>query len=163
MSSKKMDISFISEFHCNINAMVEQESGNMRTFAKKISVDPDTVRSWCIGETLPNGKQLLKIHQIFKISLDWLLTGKRPGEEEIPNDWSPEVKKACETMKKIMESGDAAIITALTTNLAAFEISVDRKSDNDDLRKDLDTVKKEIRHLKKLSEKGRLTGSDQGG
>lgn len=154
---KKTEKSLYPIFARNFSAFVEENDGRY-VFADMIEVTYDSVRRWCNGEGLPTGTQLLKISEIYKVSIDWLLTGKYSSGAM--QDWHPEIQEACRAVKKILESKDKTTALALKTNISAFEQSLTRHDDNEKLKKDIDKLKKEFNHLKKVNEPGRRTGTD---
>lgn len=50
--------------------------------------------------------------------------------------WTPEIREACRTVKKILESGDKKTADALRQNIEAFETSVTRRNENEKLREE---------------------------
>lgn len=77
MSRKKTNKPDIFLFTNNINVLAI-DNGGKYAFAEKLGVVYDSVRRWCNGDNLPDGNQLMLIHNKFGISIDWLLTGKEP-------------------------------------------------------------------------------------
>ena len=147
MSRKKLIKTEYEIFVRNINTLVDY-AGNRTLFADAIRVSYDTVRSWCIGEFLPGGAQLLAIKQTFNVSIDWLLNGSEPrpvltdvspgisenrpeygSEKELMSDWSEDTREACLALKEIMTSGDHLLKSAILSNLAAFKLSVHQKEE----------------------------------
>lgn len=157
MSRKKTEISFLTEFHKNINQLVIDNGGDKRAFAEKIGVAYDTVLAWCNGENLPNGKQLIGIHEKFHCSLDWLLTGKTPEVGDVKTG-SKEIQNAYKQLIAIMESDHPVIKPALLSNLAAFEYSITQEQYQ---RKDIETLKTKVGLLERaLDDPGERTGTD---
>ena len=147
MSRKKLFIAENNIFVRNINTLVDSV-GNRTIFADAIRVSYDTVRSWCIGEFLPGGAQLLAIQQTYNVSIDWLLNGSKPipalvvksprisesraeyePERELLADWPEDILEACLALKEIMTSGDHLLKSAILSNLAAFKLSVHQKEE----------------------------------
>lgn len=54
-----------------------------RDLAKYIEVRPQTVSLYCTGESLPNSETLVKMAEFFDISVDQMITGKRPENKPI--------------------------------------------------------------------------------
>lgn len=160
MSREKTNKSLFPVFSDNINALiVDKCRGDKKLFAGTVGVAYDTVRRWCNGENLPDGKDLLSVHNKFDVSIDGLITGKNPGESFMC-DWSDDMKETCKTVKKILESEDKETSDALRSSILAFEKSFARFKDNKGLRKDAESRKREIRHIKKLNNPESLTGTD---
>ena len=171
MSSEKTKKSDYFLFAKNISH-IAADNGGKYAFADALGVVYDSVRRWCIGETLPGGSQLLAIRDKFGVSIDWLLTGRgsfpvmAPGIHESPDspygtpqqpcpfcgDMTDEIKALCKTMKEIIESKHPAIVPALESNIKAFKYSMDQE---EELRK----LKEEVKHLKKLSDPLRVIGT----
>jgi transcriptional regulator with XRE-family HTH domain len=159
MSRKKNENIRFSEFASNINALIDKEyAGNKKDFSKAINVHYDSVRRWCNGESLPDGANLLLIHEKYNASIDWLLTGKDPGEALI-SAWAPETQEACRKVKTILESNDKTTAAALHMNINAFEQSIERFDENKKLKGDVEKLKREVNHIKKLNNPGHLTGT----
>lgn len=74
--------------------------------------------------------------------------------------WPPEIKAACRTVKKILESGDRDTAEALKQNIHAFEESVDRWQTNVDLKKEFSDLKREFEEFKRISQLKQNTGTD---
>ncbi len=136
MSRKKLLITENNLFTANINTLVGIIGGKT-AFASALKVSYDTVRSWCMGEFLPGGSQLLSIHKKFGVSIDWLLTGIDPSQMHSQNikeasaiyspsvdsldGWPEEIKDACRQVRNILLSDHSMIKDALLSNLLAFQ------------------------------------------
>ena len=59
-----------------------------KEFARKIGVSYGAIQNWEVYNQVPNGTALTKIRDVFKIDINWLLTGEG---EMINNTASPEV------------------------------------------------------------------------
>jgi hypothetical protein len=171
MSREKTKKSDYFLFAKNIN-MLAVDNGGKYAFANTLGVVYDSVRRWCIGETLPGGNQLLMIRDKFGVSIDWLLTGDDPAPVKVPTgihetgasygssphhcpycgDMSEEVKDLCSRVKKIMESGHRTAVPALVSNITAFEDSVKQTEE-------IEKLKQTVRHHSKLLQAEHRTGS----
>ena len=127
MSSKKYIISDFPLFACNFTRIVNNNGGKY-SFAEKIGSAYDSVRRWCNGKSLPGGPALLKMHEIYGVSIDWLLTGKSAKGAICPHcgDWPDDIRDLCADVKKILESDDEVVRTALQSNIAAFRQSIEK-------------------------------------
>ena len=64
MSRKKTVITEYSIFAHNINNLINRScGGNKKVFGDSVGASYDTVRSWCLGEYLPGGAQLIEIRK----------------------------------------------------------------------------------------------------
>lgn len=162
MSRKKTHNSDNYIFAFNINKLAKIYGGKY-ALADKIGVNYDSVRRWCNGDNLPDGQTLLKLQDIFHVSIDWLLTGKSSSESKCPfcGDLSKNTREAIIILNEIFESKDEEIIPALQANLAAFHSAVKRTVVIRELREDVKLLKSEVKHLKMLNEPGEpRTGTD---
>lgn len=141
----------------NINKLITK-NGSKKDFALSIGVNYDTVRRWGLGEFLPGGAELIKIAETYNISIDWLLTGKEVSDPLI-SDWAPETQEACRKVKAILESNDKTTAAALHMNINAFEQSIERFDENKKLKGDVEKLKREVNHIKKLNHPGQFTGT----
>lgn len=169
MSRKKTDITANKIFAANISDLINKEcSGNLKDFGISVGASYDTVLSWTKGEYLPGGAQLVAIKEKYNyISIDKLLTDQEPAETI--REWKPETQEACRILRRIIESPDQETATALLYNLKAFSISIERMADKEENDKKFNSLKKELKELKKVV--ARLTevknlekqsGTDQG-
>lgn len=162
MSRKKANKSDYSSFAKNINTLCV-DNGGKYAFADALGVVYDSVRRWCNGENIPDGDTLLAIHEKFNVSIDWLLTGKESVEtsaEQFMCGWKPEVREACRTVRKILESSDRVTSEALLMNINAFEMSIEKDKTRDQLLADIERMKRDIEELKRVSDLKRFTGTD---
>lgn len=53
------------------------ERTTQKALAEHLGVQPQTVSYYCTGESLPNCEQLLKIAEYFKVTADFMITGRR--------------------------------------------------------------------------------------
>ncbi len=57
----------------------EPERGKKQAFARKIAVKPQQLSRYLQGQ-IPDVRTLLTIAEVGHVSVDWLLTGREPGE-----------------------------------------------------------------------------------
>jgi transcriptional regulator with XRE-family HTH domain len=149
MSRKKTNKSYNSLFASNISKLAS-DNGGKYAFAEAIGVVYDSVRRWCNGDNLPDGKQLMLIHEKFGVSLDWLVIGIGPQKAAVAgiaeqeagygceslDSWPEDIKNACRQLREILLSDHPVIKPALLSNLAAFQHSVSKeKSQEEEIRK----------------------------
>lgn len=159
MSRKKCIKVVNPVFVHNISGLVKK-TGGPYAFADKLSISYEAVRRWCNGTNLPDGSALLKIQEVFDVSLDWLLTGKNTKLSDLLASWPEDVRDACLKAKEIIESKDPVITTVLISNIAAFHDAIKKKEDNQALAKKVDDLQKEVTYIKKISKPGSRTGTD---
>ena len=53
------------------------EKTTQKALAEHLGVQPQTVSYYCTGESLPNCEQLLRIAEYFKVTADFMITGRR--------------------------------------------------------------------------------------
>lgn len=177
MSRKKTIIINNILFVNNIKSLVAI-IGDKYTFAAAIGTSYDAVRQWCIGENLPNGKQLLAIRDKFGVSIDWLLAGTEPTPIKVPGvaedaagynaDRKPHhcagLEEYCPKFKKIILSEHPVIKPAFLANLAAFEYSIDKeKSQDEKISEHSEKIKRmkgRIFDLEEAMTRGQRTGTD---
>jgi len=169
MSRKKTSAINKNLFANNISILAKHYGGK-KAFSVEIGIAYDTIRRWCLGEFLPESNQLLIIHEITDISIDWLLMGASPYvvhrvTDDMPpynepteqrckfcGDMSDEVKDLCRKVKNIMESGHPSAVPALLSNITAFEDSVKQA---ERIRK----LEEKMRHYDKLLDPPRAAGT----
>lgn len=169
MSRKKTVITEYQVFAANMRKLVKlYANDNKEYFGELVGCKYDTVLSWCKGEYLPGGAQLISIHKnCGNVSIDWLLTGQDTGEKMMA-EWSVETQDACRAVKRIIESPDTKTAKALLSNLEAFSLSLDRYESEinhekklNDLDKSNKSLKKEFDELKEAVK--RITDTDAAG
>lgn len=160
MSRKKTVKTVNKIFAQNIQKLIDDRcAGNKREFGASIGVEYDTVRSWCIGEYLPGGSQLLQIREIYDISIDNLLCGIQEKNTPV-SEWPEDIKNACLKLKEIMEYNDGQINTSVQSHLTAGIRAIEKNKKVDVLSERLNNQEKEINSLKK-SIHGLLSATDQ--
>ena len=127
MSRKKINKVYVGAFRNNINYLIDKHGGPV-AFSSKIDVSYQAVLNWSKGENLPDGGALLKMHEKYGVSIDWLLTGQSANGSACPHcgDWPDDIRDLCAAVKKILESNDAVVRTALRSNIAAFRESIEK-------------------------------------
>lgn len=133
MSSKNTSNIEYKIFTSNIRQLVEK-AGGKKELSAIIGVNYDTVRRWCLGEFLPSGNQLLTIKEKFGISIDWLLTGREPGLEDLPE----EISKVMSDLKEILVNAPDVFVTSVLSNISAVKYAMQNRG-----KKDYCTVDKE--------------------
>lgn len=155
---KNVKISY-PEFSKSINTLISQYcEGDKKAFAAELGVHYDSVRRWSNGNDLPNGPILVEIHKKYNVSLDWLLTGLSAEDAAIVADGSEDAKLAYLTVKRIFEGAEPTTIMALKMFLSMVDQSVVRSVE---IKRDMEVLKEEVKHLKKINHPGILTGTDQ--
>lgn len=62
---------------------VSHEHTTQKTLGAYLGVKPQTVSYYCMGESLPNCEQVLKIADFFGVTADFLLTGRRVENQPV--------------------------------------------------------------------------------
>jgi len=160
----------------NINTLINDKcNGVARAFNEHIG-QRDAVTRWKKNDIKPNFDAIIKICEVFDCSFDWLLTGKDHRSDTYPtapdhskseingkpnfcgDDWSDEEIKYCRQLKRILDSDNEIIKSAIRSNLDAFEYSVIKEKESKD---DIEELKKRILHLEGLNDPaGYRTGTD---
>jgi len=68
-------------FRERLTLLIQREPGRgkKQTFARKIAVKPQQLSRYLKGQ-IPDVRTLLAIAEVGQVSVDWLLTGREPGE-----------------------------------------------------------------------------------
>lgn len=66
------------DFADRFYALLFEHDIHPETLAEKLGVVPLTVINYCRGKIYPNGENLIKLAEIFGVSIDYLLMGKQP-------------------------------------------------------------------------------------
>ena len=68
-------------FSQRLALLIQREGGRgkKQTFARKIGVKPQQLSRYLKGQ-IPDARTLLAIAAVGQVSVDWLLTGREPGE-----------------------------------------------------------------------------------
>jgi len=68
-------------FRERLTLLIQREPGRgkKQTFARKIAVKPQQLSRYLKGQ-IPDVRTLLTIAEVGHVSVDWLLTGREPGE-----------------------------------------------------------------------------------
>lgn len=131
MSRKKTHKSVYFLFGNNISKIASENGGKYK-LAETLGVVYDSVRRWCNGENLPDGKTLLAIKEKFGVSIDWLLADQgqqqAPMISEVPPSYASSADQ--QTLKEILASGDAEAIETIKKNLSFTLSCIREKSQN---------------------------------
>jgi transcriptional regulator with XRE-family HTH domain len=129
MSRKKTHKSDYFLFGNNISKIATANGGRY-AFAASLDVVYDTVRRWCNGENLPDGRQLLLIADKFDVSIDWLLSTGQPKDHPCTVACSDELQDLCKDVKELIESkthwGES-----LRSNIKSFKKGLDKETEPD--------------------------------
>ncbi len=139
MSRKKADKSSYPIFASTFSGLVERNGGR-NAVAEDLGVTYDTVRRWCNGEGLPEGKLLMAIHEKYDVSIDYLLTGSDPAVLFM-DAWPKEIREECVNLHEILASGDPVVVPAIKSNITAFLTSI-RKTQH--LQPDMERINKRM-------------------
>ncbi len=66
-----------------IKELRENEKMTQQTLAEKIHIGRQAISKWELGKTIPDHSVLIKLSEIFKVSIDELLAGEKNPEEDI--------------------------------------------------------------------------------
>lgn len=82
--SEKYDALFASTLRAFMDRHPETgQKTTQKELAKHLGVQPQTVSYYCMGESLPNCEQLLKIAEFFNVTADFLITGRRTENKPV--------------------------------------------------------------------------------
>jgi len=176
--SRKKAHKFISHIFASNISILADFNGGKYAFADSLGVSYESVRRWCTGENLPDGKQLLAIQEKFDVSIDWLLNGKSPvpvkfsdieksramAEEAFLARLPEELKKAFNQVKEVLLSDHPLIKPVLLSNLDVYQhcVKTDKpRRKNDKLTDDeIQRLRGRIQFLEEWQKAGGLTGTD---
>lgn len=147
-------------FIINIEKLIADKHGGYAAPFNRNIGQRDAVTRWKTGKFKPSLDVLLKITQLYEVSLDWLLTGENPNISDTMSTWPEDVRDACLKAKEIIESKDPVVTPVLMSNIAAFYDAIKQKEDNRVLAKKVDDLQKEVEYIKKISKPGSRTGTD---
>lgn len=145
MSSKITNKIVFSEFACSITKLInDQCAGDKYLFGDSIETAYDTVRRWCKGEYLPDGIHLLMIHEKYKVSIDWLLTGKAKHNDDsmdCETKCGEKISQLCKKVKEVVES-ETHWGASLEANIHSFQAGLDGDKEREEIKKDMRELKK---------------------
>jgi hypothetical protein len=127
----------------------------------------DAATKWKRTDLKPSLGTLLTISEKFNISLDWLLTGQGPKEahtgdteevDETMAGWPEETRNACRQVKEVFDSGHPNIKAALLFNIEASLNTVKQK---EEMKKEMEGLKKKMQHLENLRKKDKGAGTEE--
>ena len=77
-----------ARFATTLRAFMEEspktgEKVTQKELAEYLGVRPQTVSLYCMGESLPNCEQLLKIANYFNVTADYMITGRMPENKPV--------------------------------------------------------------------------------
>jgi transcriptional regulator with XRE-family HTH domain len=84
-----------------IEHLIDSRNMTKKSFCEELKISTGNLGEWKRGNSVPSAKKLIEIAGYFKISLDWLMTGKDPGAgtelHEEPADYffTPEGQLNC--------------------------------------------------------------------
>ena len=69
-------------FSERLTALIKSAGLTQTEAARKLEVSQATINFWMNGRNDPKGKELYRISKLFGVSIDWLLTGEEPKNED---------------------------------------------------------------------------------
>jgi hypothetical protein len=131
----------------------EFSEGKLTKFAELCNIPQGTLHSYKTGK-FPKPEYLLRIREICRINIDWLLTGEgkkyiQLNDAELQTlDPDPEISILLEKAKQVLTSGNLIAEKALEKNINYFAHAVDVEVEFEQLKKDVIEIKNEISELK---------------
>ena len=104
--------------HGRLRQFIVENSRNLRQFSTKCDIPYRTLQDYLAGNIVPGGENLIKMSTVFRMSINWLLTGE--GQMYIPVGGAtgvyeaqgsylkgrhPQVKKIAEMVEDMDEEG----------------------------------------------------------
>lgn len=132
----------------------EFSEGKLTKFAELCDIPQGTFHGYKAGK-IPKPEYLLRIREICRINIDWLLTGE--GEKYIqlidaelqPLDPDPGVSVLLEKARKVLTSDNLIAEEALEKNINYFSHAVDAEIELQQLKDDVKIIKVELCNLKR--------------
>ncbi len=166
------------DFTARLEKIIKESGLENQEFAKIAKINYTTLMNYIVPGSrgrVPEWDILVKISEHSNISIDWLLTGNVPFEEnvlpapfefgkstekphrcEFCGDMSDENKKLCKKVKEVMDSEETQIADALKANIDAFHGILERERKHSE---EIESLKKIIMHHEKLLDPDRFTGT----
>ena len=111
MESKQMEIS--QEFPKRLKVLRQKLGWSQGQVAKKVQADPQRISKYENGVIFPTTDMLIKLSQIFEVSLDYLVLGEKEIDtEEIKNR---ELLKRVQQIDQLSEEEQNALILVMDT------------------------------------------------
>jgi len=129
----------------------ELADGKLTKFAEKAGIPASTFHGYLKGRA-PHPDHLIRILEHYKVSINWLLTGKGPiyiyGEEkEAAPEPDPEIADLIEGARRVLKSGNAVAFDALERNIRYFDFAIQQERDMIEQKKKLSEVEKRLAAL----------------
>lgn len=120
------------EFNKKIYELRKQKGFSQEELASKLNVTRQTVSKWELGDSTPDMEKLVVLSDLFEISLDELVLGKKPELQEQPTKTSKtadvvgiiEEKVLTPKNKKVARQGVKVVAAILGAVLAVDVVSM---------------------------------------
>lgn len=105
------------EFSNRLYELRKQKGLSQEELANRLNVTRQTISKWEVGDSTPDMEKLVAISDLFGISLDELVIGKKVSKCENENTqksskiWTPEAKKVAEKLVKMIGIFAAIVLT----------------------------------------------------
>jgi transcriptional regulator with XRE-family HTH domain len=152
------------EFTERLKKAIHEAGLDNPTFAKKSGIGYSTLMNYLnpnnIGK-VPEWDQLIRIANTSGKTIDWLLSGEqfspdeRKGAAAVPSD-------VFKILNEVYASDDEETKLALTLNIKAFKKSIERESENKEMRDEIQTLRKEVRTLREIVSPDQSAGTGRG-
>lgn len=90
-----------------IGQLLGRENMSQAELARRVDSRPKTVQEWCDGIKTPAVISLIRIAEVFDVSLDWLITGKEYQPKSKPATHMVTVETVMETIRDIAHYPEA--------------------------------------------------------
>jgi len=89
-----------------IQKIIDDEKINPAEFARRIDASSGNVADWLKGRSRPGIDAIIRIHEVFNVSLDWLLK----GEEDKTAEYIKELKETNERLVQAVMANDLVAV-----------------------------------------------------
>ncbi len=105
---------------------------NIKEFALECDVPYRTMQDYIAGKITPGGDNLVKITTVFRVSIDWLLTGegsmeREPGGGYLYNNVSDVTKLIVQVLQEMPEEAQRDILKHVEEKKLLRELMKERK------------------------------------
>ena len=115
------------KFEEKLTTLRKKNGMSQEELAERLGVTRQAVSRWELGATQPDAPNLLKLSDLFGVSIDWLLRDGDPEQEEVPQT-NAAVQMQTETERKGRKGFLIASIAFLIAAFAFLMAAIDRMS-----------------------------------
>ena len=103
------------KFEEKLMALRKKNGMSQEDLAEQLGVSRQAVSRWELGATLPDAPNLLKLSDIFGVTVDYLLRDECEGEGDVP----PTKKVCCETSASTKKNHKLYLVATVSFLIAA--------------------------------------------